>query len=151
MKNRGTIRPEVLHPVNYGNYWNNLRGSVICVQKGLAIHKGILHSVALDGTVYVIDNSPVRGCVAIRTLDEFHGGQPWWFERVALPQDAGWILSRAESQLNRPYDLWNFNCQNFVALAWGQIGQPNQADILKVAVLVGAIVAAVQVLGEIHA
>lgn len=106
--------------------WSQYRGSVISAQYGPFIHTGILHSVQNDGRVWVIDNKPAH-VVAYRTLEEFSGGGNIRFEvPVQDPQTADFIVSRAESQLGRPYDLLTFNCEHFVTLALGLEPQSQQ-------------------------
>ena len=111
-------------------FYMHYRGSVICVRGGAIVHKGIIHSVQIDGntiTVWIIDNSPHRGCVGYRTLEDFTGGQAAWLEvPVQNLQMADFIVSRAESQLGRLYDVVYFNCEHFVTLVLGLEPQSQQ-------------------------
>lgn len=134
--------------MDLANFYRHFRGSVICVQDGAIVHKGIIHSVLCDGctvTVWIIDNNPHRGCVGYRTLEDFTGGQSAWLETpIQNFEIASWIISRAESQLGGIYDLITFNCEHFVTLALGgkpESGQLQRWGWLAVGV-VGAIVVA---------
>src|SRR5438309_1982246 len=109
--------------MNIAWFYMQYRGSVICVHDGAWVHKGIIHSVVIAGTavtVWIIDNNPSRGFVGYRTLEDFTSGKPAWLETVVQSwQVADAIISRADSQLNRLYDLLTFNCEHFVTLALG--------------------------------
>ena len=108
--------------MDLARFYMNFRGSVICVRDGAIVHKGIIHSVQIDGTkvtLWVIDNNPHRGYVGYRTLEDFTGGNATWLERVQSWQLADAIIERAESRLGWLYDLRNFSCEHFVTFALG--------------------------------
>jgi hypothetical protein len=109
--------------MNIALFYMRYRGSVICVNDGAWVHKGIIHSVVIAGTsvtVWIIDNNQRRGFVGYRTLEDFTDGKSAWLETVVQSwQVADAIISRAESQLNRAYDLLTFNCEHLVTLALG--------------------------------
>ena len=127
--------------------WPQYRGSVISARYGPFIHTGILHSVQNDGRVWVIDNKPAH-VVAYRTLEEFSGGGNIRLEvPVQDSQMADLIISRAESQLGRRYDLLTFNCEHFVTLALGLEPQSQQLQnwaLLGFGLLLVGIVAKLQ-------
>ena len=120
--NRITPDAERKH-MDFARFYMHFRGSVICVRDGAVIHKGIIHSVQIDGnaiTVWIMDNNPHRRCVGYRTLEDFTGGASAWLEfPVQCWQTADAIIERAESQLGRLYDVFTFNCEHFVALSLG--------------------------------
>lgn len=107
--------------MDLARFYMNFRGSVICVRDGAFIHKGIIHSIQIDGnklTLWIIDNNPHRGYVGYRTLDDFSGGNSTWLEfAVQSWQLADAIIERAESRLGWIYDLATFNCEHFVTFA----------------------------------
>jgi hypothetical protein len=116
--------------MDIARFYMHFRGSVICVRDGAIIHKGIIHSVQIDGTtvtVWIIDNSPRRGYVDCRTLEDFTGGNRAWLESVVQwRQLADAIIERAESRLGWLYDLGTFNCEHFVTFALGLQAESKQ-------------------------
>jgi hypothetical protein len=115
-------------------FYQNLRGSVICVNHGLWTHKGFVHSVEFrDGAwiVWIIDNSQGRGSVGYQTLEQFANGKPVWIERPARSWfEANAIIARAEAHLQRPYDLLLFNCEHLVTAALGLEAESGQLQAL---------------------
>src|ERR1035438_9591944 len=111
-------------------FYMHFRGSVICVRGGVKVHKGIIHSVEINGntvTVWIMDNNPYRGCVGFRTLEDFTGGATAWLETIVESWHvADAIIARAESQRGRHYDLLGFNCEHFVTFALALKAQSKQ-------------------------
>ncbi len=103
-------------------------GTVVRVNNGLWVHRGIVHSFDFStGTVWIIDNDRARGHVGYQTLEQFSSGKPVFAER--FPQnwfEANQIIARAESQLNRGYSLFAFNCEHFVTFALGMVPESRQ-------------------------
>src|SRR5579872_2719196 len=81
-------------------------------------HRGIFWGVDVYGQAWVIHN-PKGGCVRYDLLHDFASGQSVTLvRRIArnvLEQRR--IISRAHSQLGKPYDLVNFNCDHLVTFA----------------------------------
>jgi hypothetical protein len=100
------------------------------VHDGAWVHKGIIHSVEIVGSIlriWVIENNPHRRGVGYRTLEDFSNGRSVWIERPAQScQEANAIVSRAESQFGRPYHLLTFNCEHFVTQALGLEAESKQ-------------------------
>jgi hypothetical protein len=67
----------------------------------------------------VVDNSPERKGVAFRPLSAFEGRQRIKIVREARPEDADWLLRRAQRHVGRRYHLLTYNCEHFVRDVWG--------------------------------
>lgn len=104
-------------------------------------HRGIFLGYDAVGQAWVIHN-PKGGFVKYDLFPVFADGQE--VTRVAQPsrtaEQRNLIVARAESQLNRPYDILNFNCDHLVTYALA--GVPSSPQLQAVAVTV-ALVAAV--------
>jgi len=72
----------------------NFRGSVICVRDGAFIHKGIIHSIQIDGnelTLWIIDTTRTGATSAIGRL---------MISRVETPH--GWNLQSSRGNWPTP-------------------------------------------------
>lgn len=103
-------------------------------------HRGIFAGWDGYGRGIVIHN-PKGGCVKYDLLEAFAAGQQ--VRRIEQPSwttyERNLIVARAHSQLNKPYDMLNFNCEHLVTYALGGVTSSPQLQAASVglALLVG--------------
>lgn len=99
-------------------------------------HYGVLLTHG-NGAAVVYANSPGHG-VARQSLPEFSAGREIRFEPapVAATPTPWEVIARAEGMVGRSYDLFRFNCDHFVAAAFGS--KPESRQLQAAAIVVGA-------------
>jgi hypothetical protein len=102
-------------------------------------HRGIFAGWNDRGQQSVIHN-PKGGCVKYDTLEVFANGQR--VTRINQPArtalERNLILARAQSQLGKPYDILNFNCDHLVTYALAGVPSSPQLQLaVGVLALVG--------------
>lgn len=103
-----------------------LPGAVVGVRVGLITHVGIVTDRHVDGQPMVISNSMRSGRVEEEPWRVFQGP----FPLVSVTQPAAlpaWqVLSRARQKLGTRWNLFSWNCEHFVAWAFGRNPQSPQ-------------------------
>src|SRR5579859_2310136 len=96
-------------------------------------HRGIFAGWDGYGRGWVIHN-PKGGCVKYDLLEDFAERQQ--FKRIEQPTrtvyERNLIVARAHSQLNKPYDILNFNCEHLVTYALGGAASSPQLQAVTV-------------------
>lgn len=102
-------------------------GSVVGVRVGLITHVGIVTDRLADGQPMVISNSMRSGRVEEEPWYVFQG--PFPLVSITRPANlpAWQVLSRARQKLGTRWNLFSWNCEHFVAWAFGQ--QPNSPQL----------------------
>ena len=102
-------------------------GAPICV---IDPRTGIVHTAICaedrHGMQRVVDCSPEHG-VSERSVFEFTNGLPIHFIDYGPSFAPQQILSRARSQIGKPYRLFSSNCQHFTS--WCATGVPKSQQI----------------------
>lgn len=94
-------------------------GSVIHIWfLGALRHKGIVSDRWCNGKPMVIANARRKGVREI-TWDSFTEGLPWYVEVPPSGLPPCQVVYRARCLIGRPYDLFTFNCEHFVATCFG--------------------------------
>jgi hypothetical protein len=105
-------------------------------------HKGIVSDRWHHGKPMVISNSARAGGIAEESWDDFTSGQPSTSEGYPGKLPLREVMQRARSA-NRPtYDLFNWNCESFVAFCHGLPPNSPQLSAVALVTLLGIAVAA---------
>jgi hypothetical protein len=103
-------------------------------------HRGIFAGWDGYGRGWVIHN-PKGGCVKYDLLEDFAERQQVKRieQRTRTAYERNLIVARAHSQLNKPYDILNFNCEHLVTYALGGVSSSPQlqAATVGLALVVG--------------
>ena len=105
-------------------------GSLVSVSTSfLAItHYGIVTDRMRDGLPMIISCSRRRGMVAEESWSEFADGSEVSVVGSACTLPVWEVLGRARAELGRGWDLFRFNCEHFVELAYGRRPQSRQPE-----------------------
>ncbi|MEQ8524749.1 lecithin retinol acyltransferase family protein [Gracilimonas sp.] len=113
-------------------------GTVISVPKTFIKHVGIVTGNYHYGQPTVISNTPKYGKVVEHTLEDFLGGQE--LSIVSVPDNfmlGQRAVQKAYSLLERPYNLFSYNCEHLVSDAFSLKPQSPQLAGWSTAFIVG--------------
>lgn len=119
-------------------------GSVVSVPAYLFLrHRGIVSDSFHNGKPMVISNSARTGGVMEESWDTFTSGQPCKVEDRPSQLDVREVLNRARMPPQTRYNVFNWNCESFVAYCYGLPPSSPQLAVLMLVALAGiAVVAA---------
>lgn len=124
----------------FANQWP-IPGTIVSVPAYVIFrHKGIVSDRWCGGKPMVISNSARAGGVAEEPWDVFTSGQPWEEEGNSERLTSWEVLYRARSAAPRPYNVFTWNCESFVAYCNGlPPASPQLALTLAIAFVSAAI------------
>lgn len=91
-------------------------------------HRGLMVTFP-DGQQWVYANSPASG-VGRQTLAEFSLGRKIETSPISSLLSPHEIVIRAESMIGKPYNLFTWNCDHFVAAALGREPESPQLQVV---------------------
>ncbi len=106
---------------------------------GAIIHKGICTSPTLfTREPMITHNSKEAGRVTEVPLSRFTGGKPIKIKKRATDLTPTQIRNRAYQRLNKPYNVFLYNCEDFVSDVLGlKEGSPQREFLIGGALVVG--------------
>jgi hypothetical protein len=117
----------------YNHQWPT-PGTVVSVPAYVLFrHKGIVSDRWYGGKPMVISNSARAGGVAEESWNAFTSGQIWTEEGHPGNLPSWEVLNRARSVGHTKYDVFQWNCESFVAYSHGL--PPNSPQLARVALI----------------
>ncbi|MEP1305089.1 MAG: lecithin retinol acyltransferase family protein [Balneola sp.] len=115
-------------------------GSVISVPKAFIKHVGIVTGNYYAGQPTIISNTPKYGKVVEHTLSDFCDGKQ--YKILSTPQnylDGYRAVQKAYTLLDKPYNLFMYNCEHLITDAFSLKPQSPQLTNWSTAFIVGGL------------
>lgn len=112
-------------------------GTILIVNMGFYQHLGIASDRFSTGNQLVISNSARAGGVTEEPLHQFSGGREISAQGVNGQINIAAVLRRARSKIGSKYNLFNWNCDQFVRWAYGM--KPESPQLQKAGLLLACI------------